>query len=80
MEEEVGVCWLVRTAFWDRGMGNGGFMVSLRNMAEVRPVRQPWSRWVAHQSSSSFSFSLLLLLLLSPLVEVAVEEGGAEGK
>ena len=24
---------------------------SSRNMAEVRPVRQPWSRWVAHQSS-----------------------------
>ena len=26
---------------------------SSRNMADVRPVRQPWSRCVAHQSSSS---------------------------
>jgi hypothetical protein len=26
-------------------------------MAEVSPVRQPWSTWVAHQSSSSLSIS-----------------------
>lgn len=30
----------------------GGDEVSFMNIADVRPVRQPWSRWVAHQSSS----------------------------
>lgn len=34
----------------------GKDLVSFMNIAEVRPVRQPWSRWVAHQSSSSTSF------------------------
>ena len=42
-----------------------GTVASSRNMAEVRPVRQPWSMCVAHQSSSSSSLSWVLALALS---------------
>ena len=51
-----------------------GTVASSRNMAEVRPVRQPWSMCVAHQSSSSLSSSSLsalaseLALSSSPLL------------
>ena len=43
---------------------------SSRNMAEVRPVRQPWSRWVAHQESFSGVEE----------VDEAELEGGGEGE
>jgi len=49
----------------------GGERASSTNMALVRPVRQPWSRCVAHQSSSVTSPFVLL---------VWSGAGGGEGK
>ena len=45
---------------------------SLTNMADVRPVRQPWSRCVAHQESSSSS--------KPPPEPKLVVSGGLDGK